>query len=500
MAIPKKITILALLALLVVISYYPSLFNQFTNWDDDKFLTANSYVQNLSWDNLQRIWTTHFEDGYQPLTMFSFAIEHYFFKLDPFFYHLDNLLLHIVNVWLVFLIVLMLTQRPAVAFITALLFAVHPMRVEPIAWVSARKDLLFSFFYLLSMRAYVKKQALMCFMLFILSCLAKHQAVSLPFVLLLIDGVWDGKNIFKKIPFFLVSVGILLVTITRASLHWTNIDVYSWLDKFFLVSYAVIVYLIKMVIPYQICNVYVYPDKSHGVFPWYVQIAPLIILLALYLIYKFRRDYPWVIAGSLFFVFTIALPLTSILYGGMFIYDRYTYLPCIGIFLIVAYILSEKKRLAYVILAVYLVPIFWLTHERCKVWHDGVTLWSAAIKQYPNNFFVYCNRGTAYALNGRDDLALNDFNKAVALNPKYASSLNNRAHIYLKSGKEEEALNDYNKAISENPKYGLGYFNRSILYYRHGQNQQAMDDLLKAKALGIQVPEPYFHSLKVTLP
>ena len=138
----------------------------------------------------------------------------------------------------------------------------------------------------------------------------------------------------------------------------------------------------------------------------------------------------------------------------------------------------------------------WMTFERCKVWFNGVTLWSDVIKQYPKFAIAYDNRGTAYTLMGQDGPALQDFTKAIGLNPRYAGSYNHRALIYDKRGQADLALKDFNGAIAADPNYGAAYFNRSISYFRAGHAQPALEDAVKAKALGMDVPDWYMRNLK----
>ena len=194
----KKIKIIIpafLIIIVTLISFYPSLKNDFTNWDDNLYVTENSTIRSLSPTNLKKISTAFFVTHYQPVTMFSYLLEYHFFKLNPFNYHLTNLILHLLNCLLVFWVIYLLSASIPVACLTALLFGIHPLQVESVAWISERKNLLYVFFFLGAMISYLYylgkgkklKYFLLCLGLFILALLSKSLAFTFPLVLLLLD-------------------------------------------------------------------------------------------------------------------------------------------------------------------------------------------------------------------------------------------------------------------------------------------------------------------------
>ena len=215
---------LILLAFALVASFiclFPTLQNGFVNWDDSAYILRNSMVWGLSWENLQQMFTTSETLGlYHPLTLFSFAVDYTIWGTQAFGFHLTNLLLHLLNIGMVFGLVLKLTKKEMAAFVAALLFGMHPMHLESVAWISGRKDVLYTVFALISLLCYlsyaeagkVKKEKLvLSFLFFCFALLAKAMAFTLPFFLLLIDYLHREKpkaHLFlEKLPFFCPDFG-----------------------------------------------------------------------------------------------------------------------------------------------------------------------------------------------------------------------------------------------------------------------------------------------------
>ena len=496
----KRICLMGI-TLACVVFFSPSLFNQFTNWDDQVLLTENPLVRNFSWESLRKIFDFHFITYYPPLTLLSFSLEHHFFHLSPFVYHLDNLILHTLNSCLVFILIYTLVKNLGIAFLTAVLFAVSPLRVESVAWVAQRKDVLFSFFFLLSMIAYLRKSFWPCFCFFVLSSLAKIQGLTLPFVLLIMDyfqSQQGGWRLWRsKWPFWVIGVLFSLLTIKGAWPNYSAIQLFSFSDKFFLSCFAFVLYLIKSFIPYQLCAIYPYPIKTAGVFPWFVYLSPLFVLLWVVLIIRQWKKSPTFVAGSLIFILNIILALQSVVSVGSFMNDRFTYLPSVGLYWIAScwvidILKTQWKPIILTGITMYILLFGYLSFQHCKIWHDGISLWSDVIKQYPQLPFIYDNRGSSYVEKNLDDLAFKDFSKAIALNPSFASSYVNRAIIFDKRGAQDLARNDFNKAVELAPSYASAYFNRGIFHLRHQEAAEAKSDFQKAQILGLQTPENVF--------
>jgi len=471
----QRLTIIIIL-IVTLATYFISLNNDFTaNWDDGGYVLDNKTITSINSTNLHTIFTEFYKGNYHPLTTLSYAIEYSLVGVSPFFYHFNNLLLHLVNVLLVFWFFSLFTKRLEVAVITALFFGIHPLHVESVAWISERKDVLYAFFFLISMITYYKystdklkpkKFYIISLLFFLLSLLSKSAAVPLPIVLLLLDYYNKRKftwgTILEKIPFFALSIGFGVAAILSQSvvgaLQYSN-PVFSYFERIFISSYALLLYLGKMIFPFELSAMYPYPDRNLGYLPlmYYVAFALMLALAIVIFIYRKRnRD---VVFGSLFFLLNIALVLQILPVGGAMFAERYTYIPYLGLFFIggkfYCYVVDEKKKsiaqLKPILLAVFTVftmMFCYLTFERIKVWKDGETLFTDVIKKYPNLAFAYNNRGYLYFTYKKDyERALQDYNKSLAVDPTFHRAYSNRGVLYYNTGRIELALPDFSNAI-----------------------------------------------------
>lgn len=365
-----------------------------------------------------------------------------------------------------------------IAAITALLFAVHPMHVESVAWVSERKDVLYAFFYLLALCTYVKyaeapkvKLYVTVFVFFLLSLLSKGMAVTLPLVLLAID-YYRGKKpfakaILEKTPFLILSVvfGIVAIYAQHSTQAIEVSTTGSYFDRILFGCYAMLTYLWKSIFPFSLSCFYDYPIKHNGYYPAVFYLAPLIIVALAYLVYKPARKNKDIVFALLFFVFTIVVVLQLIPVGKAIVADRYTYIPYIGLFFLLGkWIVSmvdskSNNRIVLPAFAVIVLVFGWFTYQQCKVWKDSLTLWSGAIKNAPSAV-AYCNRGQYYMDANNNDDALNDFTRSIELRD-YAAAYLNRSSVYLKTGLIDKALDDCNKMISLWPDNAFAYNTQS---------------------------------------
>ncbi|MCH8331481.1 MAG: hypothetical protein IH946_08910, partial [Bacteroidetes bacterium] len=248
----------------------PSLKNGFTNWDDTAYITDNNDLREFS---LKRIFTENVLGNYHPLTMLTYNVDYQLFGFDPFYYHLDNLVLHSINAGLVFALLFILLGSWWGALIGALLFGVHPMHVESVSWISERKDLLYTMFFVTGLICYLKYQRnqgiwfkdpfyLLALILFLLSLLSKALAVSFPLVLLLLDYIkrreWGKVMWMDKIPFFVLSLlfGVIALVAQSESGSIQTYENYSFIDSFLISCYGLLAYIYKFFIPLQLSNLY----------------------------------------------------------------------------------------------------------------------------------------------------------------------------------------------------------------------------------------------------
>ncbi len=406
---PVLMLMMAAIAIITSLFLYPCLNNKFTNWDDPSYIIQNDLVKSLSASGLKHIFTTPSMGNYHPITILLYAIEYHFAQLEPGLYHVDSLLLHIIVTLLVFWFVNLLTRRPIAALVTALLFGLHPMHVEPVAWVSGRKDLLYTFFYLLSCIAYIKfirakdgrrhRWYWACMGLFVCSLLSKPVAVTLPLVLLLIDFFENGritkKDITSKIVhlFLALCFGIAAYIIQSHSgaLNVASAN-FGFFDRIALAGYALFIYLEKLIWPAKLCNFYTYPARVNGSLPLWYFLYPIVIIALILVVYKFFRKNRVVVFGGLFFLVNILLLLQLIPVGEAIMAERYTYLSYIGLFFIAGWLVSmvfEEEKSGAIRIAVGGLSIIiigglgFMSKNRCKIWYDSVTLWRDNLEQVP---------------------------------------------------------------------------------------------------------------------
>ena len=449
------------------------------NWDDGGYVIEHKLIHQLSWENFKEIFSIFYKGNYHPLTTLFYALEYSIVGEKAFLYHLNNLLFHLFNVALVFIFTNLLIKKKEVAFITALLFGIHPMHVESVAWISERKDVLYSFFFLLSMIYYfyyvTKKEKktfhyLISIVAFLFSSLSKSAAVTLPVVLLLIDYYlkrkWEWKIIVEKLPFLFIAFvfGILAILSQDSAGAIQNLTpLYAWYERPMLASYALLIYLYKLIVPINLSAMYPYPERVVGYLKTIVYIAPLIIMILAYLVYISRKYGREIIFGTFFFLVTISLVLQILPVGGAIISERYTYIPYIGLFIIIGkgFTYSQQLKLKgksllnslfWLLLIVGSIIFSVLTFNRIQLWKDGEILFTDVIKKYPNLPFAYNNRGYLYYNFIKDyDKALKDYNTCLKIDSTFHRAWSNRGVLYYNTGKPDSAVLDFTKALKFSP-------------------------------------------------
>lgn len=518
----------ALLVLAITfIAFLPSLSNGFVNWDDNLNIYENKNIETLDWAHVKGIFTNTVIGGYNPLTILTFAVERHFVGLSPKLYHVDNLVLHLGCVALAFVLLRMLKVSTWAAVLGAVLFGVHPMRVESVAWVTERKDVLYSVFYLGALVAYVrfiqsnfaKKYYVIALGLFAFALFAKIQAVALPLSFLAIDYFLKRplriKLVLEKIPFFLMSlavgcIGILLLSKSETLKDDSGFGLFGHL---LVGAYSYCVYLIKAVLPFALCPVYPYPAALTPSF----YVAPLVvvaIVAALWFLY--RRGQHAVVLGVAFFTVNVVFVLQILGAGQGFIADRFPYIAYLGLFFIAAKYfdaLHENKQLrsAVQIAAVALVAIFaFVTWKQCAIWKDGDTLWTSVIRQYPNDPFAYGQRAfylRSQAAKSQGDeskrlyaASLNDYDRAASIldaAPGFIQQKvtvhNSRGKTLFDMGRTIEAIADYSKAIELDPKFAEANINRGAAYGKLGKNELALADFNRGIELKPDNANAYFN-------
>ncbi|MCB2220319.1 MAG: tetratricopeptide repeat protein [Bacteroidetes bacterium] len=506
----KWFTLGAILAFTVILFSGSLNHDILYGWDDGEYINDKS-IRNME---VKNFFSDFYLGMYQPLAVLSLSLNYQTAKDNPVPYHTTNLLLHLINVILVFFLFHRIAGRLDIASFVALLFAIHPMHVEAVAWIATRSNSLYSAFYLAALLTYVIylekrsiKFLLLTMLFFILSCFSKSMAVTLPVLLLLFDYFYERefklKVYLEKVPFFVISIIFGVITINAASEfdHIKNLSVdYNILDRAVMLMYSVVFYLVKAIAPANLSAVYAYPDKAGmflpGVYYFGVFIFAVIVLNVIIL----GRSRKTVMFGMLFFLITISLVLPLVWSRMLMLADRYTYIPYLGIFfmfarLYIKYVESESERIhKYKIfintaIFVYIIFLAGTTYQRVKVWKDAETMITDVIEKDRSDVDVsigYFFRGNIRDKANDMQGALQDFSRAIELNPEYTMAYNNRGIIKGSMQDFKGALDDFNKAVELEPEYAEAIYNRGNAHYYLKQFVEACSDWSLAAYLGFE--------------
>lgn len=523
-----------LVSLTTLLIYLPALINGFVNWDDDLYVYGNPNIKSLNLRFLKWLLTAVVSANWHPLTVLSFAIDYSWWDNNAFGYHLTNIVLHFLNTFIVFILITELMKirhkdnravdsRTIIsASITSLLFGIHPLHVESAAWISERKDVLYSFFYLLAVLSYLKYNSThskkkrtayytLCLLLFVLSCLSKPMAVTFPVVLFILDlyplrrssGTWtDVKSLLiEKAPFFVLSFILSAIAIYSQKIGGAivSLEQIPFSNRLIVALYSYSFYIVKMVYPSKLVPYYPYPMASEIYSAQYLTGVTAFIAITFFSIWGLKKKWKAVAFCWFYYIVTL-IPVAGFINIGFFsAADRYTYLPSIGLFLLAgvsAASLFEKFTNSICKIAFFgtLITVFGLlslaTMKQITVWHDSITLWTHQINIFPVAR-AYNNRGNAYYALGNYQMAIKDISKAIKLNPMVAEAYNNRGNAYFALSNYELAIEDISNAIEINPMYADAYYNRGNIYHAMGNHHLSIKDLSRAIELNPQFGDAY---------
>jgi len=479
------------------ICFFPMLKNQLTNWDDEYYVVQNALLRGPDWAG---IFSKPVVSNYHPITIATLAANYAMTGLDASSYLITNLLLHLINTGLVFYFIFLISRKRLwVAAFTAVIFGVHPMHVESVAWVSERKDVLYTLFFLISLIHYWRflttsksKNLIYCFLFFALSLLSKPAAIILPFVLVLLD-YWYGRpigkrSILEKIPFLFLSLVFAVITVKlQSKTAIAGLDFYPLWSRFFFATYTSMTYIIRFFVPYPLSTFHPFPaTKSLG---WPIILSPLFMVALLILVW-FKRKNKLLVFSFFFFMINLALVLQIVSIGGTLLAERYTYVPYIGMAFLIGMTLDKysaiiNRSLLWGIVGVVVLVFGLITFQRTKVWKDSDTLWTNVIKHFPNSAVPRTNRAnylirisSAPANKGRQDellqRALADCNEALKTRLNHAKAYENRQNIYLRLNKDSLALSDASALIRLEPMNRLGYYTKGAVYQRFNMPDSAV--------------------------
>ena len=467
------------LVVATVAVYYPALGHPFLNFDDDLYVFANAHVKGgLHLETIAWAATTFYSCNWHPLTWLSHATDCQFFGLDPTGPHGVNLVLHVLNVLLLYLVLWRATKAVAPSFVVAMLFAVHPMNVESVAWVAERKNLLSMFFFLLALGAYrwyVGKPRTgsyaMLILLYALALMAKPQVITFPFVLLLWD-YWPlrrmvagqrgeaaediapqplSRLLLEKTPLFAMSAASAVITMkaqqTCGALRSFPFAVRA---ENAVVSYAL--YVKKAFWPARLAVIYPHPEKTSGAWPI---MASLVFLLAVTALVIKERRRRYLLVGWFWFLGTLVPMIGLVQVGWQAMADRYAYLSFIGLFVMVCWGAWEwtvehedSSRWMATATAVVMVALATVAHHQLDYWGDNITLWEHTLQITTNNWRAENNLGGALLTDNRPDEAIEHFRVSEAINPADPVSHMDIGYYEQQRGNLSAALAEYNQVLA----------------------------------------------------
>lgn len=493
--------------ILTFIVFLPVFSSEFlSTWDDRSYILDNLIIRSITFQSIKEMFTSQIGGTYIPLPMLSYAIEYKFFGLSSVAFHFTNLLIHLFCTLFVFDILRRLGLKPVFAAIGALIFGIHPMGVESVAWVTERKDLLYTFFYLASLIAYLRYlktdhrsyiYLIVSLGFFLLALFSKIQAVSLPLVLLAIDFYMKRpikpRLVIEKIPFFILSLifGVAGIFILKNIGALKINEMYTLPERLFFGSYAFNAYLVKFIAPFGLSALYPYPVKTGETLPLIYYISPLLIALLAFATFKYYQRRREIVFGVLFFTLSVFFLLQIFGAGQGFMADRYTKIPYIGLAFIVAWLAQQylekhphRKAAVFSAFSVVLVLFMVLAFQRTKIWKNGETLWTDVIEKYPDkDSRPYACRGLYYKETNEQEKALKDFSKDLQIDPGDVEILQFRGNIYFNKGRDDSAYSDYNRAVKIRQDNALTFANLGAIYVRRNQNDSALYNLSKALAM-----------------
>lgn len=504
------VLVLAALALLVLAAFRPCLNNGFINLDDNSYIVENSLIRSISAPNIRSWFSSGYEGNYYPMVLLAYALEYKVNGSDPKVYHITSILLHLLNAFLVFALFFLLLKNGWTAGIIAALWAVHPLRVESVAWAAAQKDLIYTFFALLSLSTYLRYKDRGSFgdyaaslVLFLLACFSKGMAVALVPVLILLD-YHLGKPVnvrywLEKAPYIVLAIAFGMISYYAQNQSQFIQASRSLSANLLTAGYGFLFYLAKLAFPFRLSAFHPYPGMP---LPWTFYLASISSLLLVIVLLTWGRRNKTVFFGGLFYLATILPVLQIVPVGGFVAAERYSYFASLGLFFIAGSYLykmiNSRSRLvsmASLVLVILMVAAgSAASYQRCTIWRDSLSLWSDAINKYPGtNDFAYNHRGNAYDITGQNDLAVDDFTRAVTINPLNFAAFYNRSCSYLKLKRPDQAIEDCSRAIALDPAFAKAYSGRGLAYGMKEQYDLSLSDLSRAIALSPGDPLMYYN-------
>jgi len=521
----RSVWICAGLAGLTLAAFWPVTHADFVNIDDAIYVATNMRVQQgLTWENVKWAFSTYYFSNWHPLTWLSYLLDCEIFGANPRAMHCVNLTWHVANVLLLFGLLKRVTGATWPSAVVAALFAVHPLHVESVAWISERKDVLSTFFWITSMWAYCEYVKARCAgwytaaaALCALGLMCKAMLVTLPFALLLFDlwplrrfdlsaPDWLGrvaKLIVEKLPFFALAAvtGFLTLVAQQTGEAIIPFEPLSLSDRIENALISYVLYLAKIFWPTELAVFYPHPGEWPAM-QFVVSLALLAGVSAAAVLYV--RRHPFLFTGWFWFLGTLVPVIGLVQVGGQSMADRYMYVPSIGLFVALVWMLRRAAARVPVagmatVVTIVLFICTVLTYQQSRLWHDSVTLFTHAARVVPPNSVVLNNLGSALLEAGRASEADEAFSRALELDPEDPLALGNAGNSLLRAGRIDEALLRYRKALGVKPDMPQLHLNAGLAFYRKSEFMSALQHYGRALQLNPFYIEAYINAGNVLM-
>jgi Flp pilus assembly protein TadD len=518
--------VVALLATLTLVTFWPSLANDFVDWDDHVNLVKNAGYRGLGWAQIQWDFTNTTLGHYIPVTWLTFSLDYVLWGMDPFGYHLTNLLLHLTNVVLFYAVALRLlrhagaraeTTRRLGALVAALFFAIHPLRAESVAWVTERRDVLSGFFFLVTILLYLaasgaegrRRSWLLggAAAAYAAALGSKSSVMTLPLVLVILDVYPLRRLTFRrppsravlmeKIPFVaLAGLGAAVSFYAVYSNRFlTSLDLYPWPARIAMGFYSVWFYVTATLLPFGLSPVYELPKTLDPFAPRFLWPAIGVTAVTVAVVLG-RRRWPWAAAAWLAYA-TVLAPVSGVIHAGhQLAHDRYSYLSCLpwalllggGVVALGALTASGRIRRPLAMtaggaLGAWLLILAALTWQQVQVWRDTQTLWTYAVDSEPDCAVCHANLGIHVGNGGNLGPAIAHLQRSVALRPERSRTHTHLALFLLKLDRRADALRHLDVSLRLEPNHPDTLTVLGVLLLTEGRTAAAVAPLRHALSL-----------------
>lgn len=538
----QKFIIYVVLILATFAVYWQVNCYEFINFDDHVYVTGNIHIQSgLTLDNFLWAFSTTYAEFWHPLTWLTLMLDNQIYDLNAGGYHLTNLILHTLSVLLLFWLFHRMTGMIWQSAFVAALFALHPLHVESVACIARRKDVLSTFFCMLTLCFYVYytekpviKRYFAVLVCFICGLMSKPMLITLPIIMILLDywplkRLWsreiginslntmpahtnqekqknkseketlkknNGRKVLgtkiaeilplwqlqEKIPFFILSV---IFSIVAFYAHYVTYTRYFSLNSRIANALAsFVVYLERIFWPHDFAAFYPFVKQ---ISIWQSSSAALLIIIISFSAIITLRRLPYFFVGWFWYTISILPVMGIIRFSSQAMSDHYTYLPSIGISIIFAWgipsLFSSKKvrkRILFPATIVVLTILAFLTWKQCSYWENSINIWNHTLRVTKDNYLAHNNLGSLLLDKGKIKEAIEHFNMAIRMAPDYPKPYYNRGNAYAELGKFQLAIEDFSKAICLDPNFAEAYFNRGNLYLYQGNIKLGCLDAQKA--------------------